>query len=58
MLPACLSLHTEPEVIPPGSEADIVITLKRGKEKATSFPVILEGLPGRPSERTITVEIK
>ena len=54
---------TEPEVIEPGDEADLVITIIADKIPATmpesfTFPVILEGLDARPSDRTIQVVVK
>lgn len=62
MLPAYATFRTEPEVIAPGTEADIVITIdvarlpKRGD--TVRFPMLLEGIAGRPSERTIYVTIE
>lgn len=59
-LPVYAVLHTEPEVIQPGQEADIVVSvdgIKIGKAGEVKFPVILMGLHGRPSERTLQVEV-
>lgn len=59
-LPACVTLCTEPAVIQPGKEADIVVTVdgaKIGKTGDVKFPVILQGLYGRPSERTLQIEV-
>ena len=63
LLPAGLTLHTEPEVIQPGQEGDLVISLEPEKitlldtdEKTLS--IILDGVNGKPSERTIKVLIK
>jgi len=58
MLPVYASFHTEPEVIPPGSEADIVIKVDGRKLPETvkdvfHFSIILEGLDAKPSDRTI-----
>ena len=55
-------LTTEPEVIEPGEEADLVITILADKIPATmpqdfTFPVILEGLDARPSDRTLQVKV-
>ncbi len=64
MLPSFASFHSEPEVIEPGNEADLVITVdesKVPKEKGNdfSFPIILEGIgTGKPSDRTIIVKVK
>ena len=59
-LPAYAVLHTEPEVIQPGQEADIVVSIdgtKIGKAGEVKFPVILMGLRGRPSDRTLQIEV-
>ena len=63
LLPPYARLTTEPEVIEPGDEADLVITIIADKIPATmpesfTFPVILEGLDARPSDRTIQVVVK
>lgn len=62
LLPPYARLHTEPEVLEPGDEADLVITISADKIPATmsktfTFPVILEGLDARPSDRTIQVTV-
>ena len=62
LLPPYARLTTEPEVIEPGDEADLVITILADKIPATmpetfTFPVILEGLDARPSDRTIQVSV-
>ena len=62
MLPAYATFRTEPEVIAPGTEADIIVTIdvaklpKRGD--TLRFPMLIEGIAGRPSERTIYITIK
>ena len=62
MLPAYATFRTEPEVIAPGTEADIIVTIdvaklpKRGD--TLRFPMLIEGIVGRPSERTIYITIK
>lgn len=61
LLPAYASFRTEPAEITPGAEADIIITidvdkLPRHGEKL-QFPVLVEGISGKPSERTIHVTI-
>ena len=62
LTPRFATLRTEPEVIPPGEEADLVITLHsdkfpQGKQGKLDFPVILDGVKGKPSDRTIHVEV-
>ena len=63
LLPSCLKFHTEPAVLAPGQEGDLVITLD--KEKLPSFhteekhlSLIIDGVIGKPSEKTIEVIIK
>ena len=51
-----------PEVIQPGSEADIVVTvdaslIPAGKEKTFTFPIIIEGVDARPSDRTLNIKV-
>lgn len=57
-----ITLRTEPEVIQPGSEADIVVTIDAslipaGKEKTFTFPIIIEGVDARPSDRTLNIKV-
>lgn len=61
--PSFISLHTEPPILEPGEEGDLVITLDRkkcptpaGSEQTVSL--ILDGVSGKPSERTIDIIIK
>lgn len=61
-LPKFATFRTEPEVILPGDEADIVITIDASlipSERGTSFtfPVLLEGVDARPSDRTLNVKV-
>ncbi len=60
-MPAWLTFRTEPEIIEASGLGDIVIGINRDKFPAGSGPlranVIIEGLPGRPSERSIEVEL-
>ena len=64
-LPVCngqTETETEPEVIQPGSEADIVVTvdaslIPAGKEKTFTFPIIIEGVDARPSDRTLNIKV-
>lgn len=63
MIPEYATFRTEPEVLHPGSEGDIVITVEKallpqGKGESFSFPVVVGGLDGRPSDRTINVNVK
>ena len=61
LLPAYATFRTEPAVIAPGEEADLVITIdvdKLPKRNAPlKFGILIDGLQGRPSERTLQVEI-
>ena len=62
LLPPYARLTTEPEVLEAGDEADLVITIIADKIPAMmpqtfTFPVILEGLDARPSDRTIQVTV-
>lgn len=62
IIPGFATFRTEPEVINPGEEADIVITVNaskipHGKGERFSFPVIIEGLDVRPSDRTLDIKV-
>lgn len=62
MIPRYAKLRTEPSVIPPGMEADIVITIDGSLLPPTtksefSFPVIIDGIHAVPSDRTIRVKV-
>lgn len=62
ILPKFATFRTEPEVIQPGSEADIVVTINAseipaGKEKTFTFPVIIAGVDARPSDRTLNIKV-
>lgn len=62
VLPHYAEVRTEPAVIQPGEEADLVITLVVDKIPSTmkpdfTFPIILEGVDAKPSDRTITVVV-
>lgn len=56
-----MEFRTEPEVIKPGQEADIVISVDAsklvGKPEKFRAPLILDGVTGRPSDRTLSIEI-
>ena len=62
ILPPYAALHTEPAVIAPGEEADVVITIDvdklPDKEGEIRVPLIVEGVSGRPSERTLQLIIE
>ena len=59
--PPYASFHTVPEVIAPGEEADLVITIDVDKlpknEGELCAPMIVEGVGGKPSERTLQIVI-
>ena len=62
VLPQYAQVKTEPEVIEPGDEADLIITLLVDKippmmKPDFTFPIILEGVDAKPSDRTITVSV-
>lgn len=62
MLPSFVTFRTEPEVIEPGCEADIVITIDESKIPSEkngyfSFPVIVEGIHCKPSDRSIEIKV-
>ena len=62
VLPPYAQVKTEPETIKPGEEADLVVTLWVDKippmmKPDFSFPIILEGVDAKPSDRTITVVV-
>ncbi|WP_294627129.1 DUF1573 domain-containing protein [uncultured Bacteroides sp.] len=63
ILPAYASFRTEPAVIPPGGEADIVVTIDAslipaGAKAEFTFPIIIEGISARPSDRTLNIKVK
>lgn len=63
LLPRYVSFATEPQVLQPGDEGDIVLTidpaqLQRENADAVRFTVIVNGLQGAPSARTITAIIE
>ncbi len=62
LIPAFVTLHTDPSPIPPGGEADIVIEVDATKIPDSqpgniSVPMVLEGVDGRPSDRTLNIRI-
>ena len=61
LLPPYLSFRCEPETIPPGGEADLVISYDPDAvpmKMLNVVPVILTGLDLPPSQRTIMVKFK
>ena len=63
MIPEFADFHTEPEVIHPGSEADLVISIRKSmlpanRKASLTFPVVVEGVDGRPSDRTLKITVK
>lgn len=62
MLPVYATFRTEPMIILPGMEADLVITVDGSKLPAGKRPLhfrfLIEGANGRPSERTVSVTIE
>ncbi|MCM1718856.1 DUF1573 domain-containing protein [Bacteroides ovatus] len=61
-LPGFATFRTEPEVIAPDGEADIVITIDAAlipAERGSSFTffIMLEGVDGQPSERTLNIKV-
>lgn len=62
ILPSYASLHTDPAVIAPGEEADLFITIDVDKlprkDGTIQAPLIVEGVGGKPSERTLQIVIE
>lgn len=63
MTPPFLKFHSEPAVLAPGQEGDLVITLETDKIDDSKllgghYYLILKGITGKPSERTIEIIIK
>lgn len=61
MLPAFATLSTEPCEIAPGEEGDIVITIKGDmlpSNAPRSFNVVIDGVEGRISDRTLKVKLE
>lgn len=60
-LPEFLKLRTEPEVLEPGQEGLLMVELDgrklSGQKGKKSFSVLLEGVSGRPSDRTIKINM-
>ena len=61
LLPAFVSFKTEPEEIAPGEEGDMVITIDGDvvpPNAPRSFSVVVDGVNGRISDRTINVKLE
>ena len=62
ILPPYASLHTVPAVIAPGQEADLMVTIDvdrlPSKEGEIRASLIVEGVGGKPSERTLQLVIE
>lgn len=62
ILPSYAALHTEPTVIAPGEEADLIVTIDVDRLPKYDGPIrsslIIEGVGGRPSERTLQLIIE
>ena len=60
--PPYAALHTIPAVIAPGDETDLIITIDVDKLPKTEGEIhtslIVEGVGGKPSERTLQIVIK
>lgn len=61
-LPEFATFHTEPEVIAPGDEADIVVTINASliptnKSRSFVFSIVIEGVGGQPKEHTLNIKV-
>ena len=58
MLPSCLAVKSEPELVAGGQEGEIVITYDPSKGAVRpKMPIMLKGLGVPPSQSTITVTV-
>lgn len=60
LLPEYIHFHTEPEIISPGIEADMVLSIDKGllpQKNEIIFHFMLDGIPVRPCERRIQVKL-
>ena len=61
LLPSFASFGTEPKEIAPGEEGDIIITINGDMlppNAPRSFSVVVDGVAGRISDRTINVKLE
>lgn len=61
-IPKFATFRTEPEVIEPGNEADMVVTIDTmlipaDKGGSFTFQLIIEGVDGQASERTLNIKV-
>lgn len=61
-IPKFAAFRTEPEVITPGSEADIVVTVDSSlipadQGKVVTFTITIEGVEGEPADRTLNIKV-
>lgn len=61
-VPEFATFHTEPEIISPAGEADIVVTIDTslipsGKGSSFNFSIIIEGIDGSQSDRTLNIRV-
>lgn len=61
-IPKFAAFRTEPEVIPPGSEADMVVTIDSSQIPADqgntfTFAITIEGIEGKPADRTLNIKV-
>lgn len=62
LIPQYAKFATEPEIIAPGQEADIVVTIDGSLLPPVSkaefgFPIVMEGISAIPSDRTLHVKV-
>ena len=60
MLPEYIRFRTEPKVILPETEADMILSIDRSllpQKNEITFCLVLDGISVRPSERTVQVKL-
>lgn len=62
IIPNFAMFRTEPEIIQAGCEADIIVTINPSlipaeRGKSFTFPIILDGIDVRPSDRTLNIKV-
>ena len=63
ILPPYMEFKTEPEIIQPGEEADIVVTIDGSKVPVRvggqlKYSLLLDGVNGRPTDRQLKITLK
>lgn len=58
-----MEFRTEPEIIQPGEEADIVVTIDGSKVPVRvggqlKYSLLLDGVNGRPTDRQLKITLK